>query len=448
MAAIAESLFASTTPTSLHKSLFLDAQVLHESIDDEAFFTPRGDANYMSIFTPCSDGTCMSLLETPPPALPFVRFSSALSYSADESCSETDLDHFHGEARLDVLLSKGEFSKVRVLQECCSGDGSVELHRRNDQENSEDDLVVIKRLPLSRLHANEGKEKDECKVHRLGHERHMEDVLTEVGVYSFLSRQPSVCSYILKMHRAFEVDGDVWLALQYANGGDFFDIITAEPATSKQVVRWMWQLLQAVDFLHQHRIGHRDISVENMLLHDKDLRLMDFGQAVQTHATNGVPLRYFREMGKDYCRSPERYVPREPTMRVTAPRFSRPGEIAFIQFEDYLCEVRLPHSSTPLEECSAEPCGYLVPPADMFSCGVCLFVMAVRMPPWRSARPSDTHFAFVQSKGIEGLLKSWRQDVQPEMQELMAMLLRADPHERLDVGESLTHPLFDGMANL
>jgi serine/threonine protein kinase len=250
------------------------------------------------------------------------------------------------------------------------------------------------------------------------------------------------------MYKALEVGGDVNIVLQHANGGDFFDILkdTRNTVTSEQVVRWIWQLLQAVDFLHRHHVGHRDISVENILLHNGAVQLMDFGQAVQTHNANGVPLRYFCASGKDYCRAPERIVPRESEMTVIAPRFSHGGEIAFVQTLDYLCEVRLPFNSIPLKECTAEPCGYQVPPADMFACGVCLFVMAARMPPWREARPADPHFSFVQAKGVSQLLKAWRKKVQPEMEDLLAILLQADPSERLDVSESLTHPLFDQMA--
>ena len=35
-------------------------------------------------------------------------------------------------------------------------------------------------------------------------------------------------------------------------------------------------------------ISHRDISLENVLLSGGDVRLMDFGQAVQTHLETGL----------------------------------------------------------------------------------------------------------------------------------------------------------------
>lgn len=52
-------------------------------------------------------------------------------------------------------------------------------------------------------------------------------------------------------------------------------------------------------YLHAHDIGHRDISLENVLLKNGVTRLMDFGMAAQTRRRCGTRLRYFRAVGKD-----------------------------------------------------------------------------------------------------------------------------------------------------
>jgi serine/threonine protein kinase len=294
-------------------------------------------------------------------------------------------------------------------------------------------------------------ERDERAIHRLGCQRNMEDVLTEIGIYSYLSRQQDLCPYLLKMYSAFEINSEAWLALQHADGGDLFDVIKNTELTSQQTVHWTRQLLQAVSFLHTHHVGHRDISVENILLHKGDLQLMDFGQAVQTQSTSGIPLRYFCAVGKDYCRAPERRIPKDPLVEIVAPRASHPGQIVFVNTkdpEDFTCEVLLPRDVVPVQECQAAPCGYRVPPADIFACGVCLFVMIARMPPWRETTKSDPHFAFVQNKGIAQLLRAWQLQPQPELVDLLSSMIKSDPIARPSAVDCLAHSLFVPSSSL
>lgn len=70
---------------------------------------------------------------------------------------------------------------------------------------------------------------------------------------------------------------------------------------------------------------------------------MDYGMAVRSHSSSGTPLRYFREVGKNFYRAPECYVPTREEVVVTAPLSSSPGDIAMARFApNFLCEVRLP----------------------------------------------------------------------------------------------------------
>merc|ERR1711988_1459606 len=110
--------------------------------------------------------------------------------------------------------------------------------------------------------------------------------------------------------------------------------------------RFSWELLQAVEYLHRHQIGHRDISLENTLVKNDSLKLMDFGVAVRSHSTSGIPLRYFRAAGKNFYRAPECYVPLTTDARVVSPDDSKPGDIVMVRTgSGYLCEVRLPLDS-------------------------------------------------------------------------------------------------------
>lgn len=363
-------------------------------------------------------------------------------FSGANPCS-TDLDHYHREAHLESLVSMGEFSKVKLLGACCRGRGEVELHQWSRVVGREGESVAVKRVPLSLLHENRGRERDEHAVHCHGRARQMEDTLAEIGIYSYLCQQQGASPYILKMHAAFEAGEDAWLVLQHADGGDLFEVLQGEaPVTSQQAARWTWQLLGAVDFLHERGIGHRDISIENILLHAGDVQLMDFGQAVRTHSDDGLPLRYFCALGKDYYRAPERNVPAQSHVKVIAPARSVPCQVAFVHTDDYLCELLLPASAVAGRECLAEPWGYAVPPVDVFACGVCSFMLFGRAPPWQQAKPSDPHFAFVRSNGVAPMLNAYGKQLPPAMGDLLDAMLQANPVQRTTIADCLAHPAF------
>merc|ERR1739845_11123 len=90
----------------------------------------------------------------------------------------------------------------------------------------------------------------------------------------------------------------------------------------------------------------------------------------------------------------------------------------------------------------AEPCGYTVPPVDVFSCGVCFFLLAAGIPPWEQARPSDPHFEFVQSEGVAALLESYGKSMHPAMEDLLVGTLHPNPALRFTLAGCLAHFAF------
>jgi len=78
----------------------------------------------------------------------------------------------------------------------------------------------------------------------------------------------------------------------------------------------------------------------------------------------------------------------------------------------------------------------------VFACGVCIFIMATGMPPWRQANLGDPHFAWVHQCGISQLVKAWKKAMPPAADELMAVMVQSDPAKRPSSEQCLSHSWF------
>lgn len=70
----------------------------------------------------------------------------------------------------------------------------------------------------------------------------------------------------------------------YLKGGELFDTIMKKGNfCEKDACKLLYQILLALDYIHQKGIMHRDLKPENLMLKDKELNivLVDFGLASQ-----------------------------------------------------------------------------------------------------------------------------------------------------------------------
>eukprot|EP00429_Kryptoperidinium_foliaceum_P054746 CAMPEP_0176086952 /NCGR_PEP_ID=MMETSP0120_2-20121206/43527_1 /TAXON_ID=160619 /ORGANISM="Kryptoperidinium foliaceum, Strain CCMP 1326" /LENGTH=389 /DNA_ID=CAMNT_0017420787 /DNA_START=107 /DNA_END=1272 /DNA_ORIENTATION=+ len=353
----------------------------------------------------------------------------------------TDLRHFHPQIGALGKLPEG---KLAVVKRIARGVHCDVFRCRWARQGKENINVAGKKVHEAATKCRRNIEHNERSAHlKLGGRGKpcLEDPLTEIGVLQYLAKQPDAPMYLLRMHCAF-LDGDsAWLLTEYAEGGDLFDEVSRhgklpEPTTR----RYMGELLQAVAYLHKHRIGHRDISLENVLLKSGTIRLMDFGMAAQSHASCGTPLRYFRATGKDFYRAPECYVPPCNSVEVEVPGGARPGSIASVKTGGgCYCEVLLPKDAVPGGQCVAQVYGYELPPCDVFSVGVCLCIMFTGCPLWGRATLADRRFALALERDVVALMAAWGVEApSSSLGALMRCTTSPRPCERWSADECLS----------
>lgn len=330
----------------------------------------------------------------------------------------------------------GSFRQVRKLGNAIFGE--VGMYKWTNADGLDED-VAVKCINVQKARQILEKDTNEWTAHQSQHNvPQPEDAYAEIGVLQYLSKQPDLPNYLLKLLGAFVQDSNIWLVMELADGGELLDVVLSQKlADTFQTRRYLWQTLQAVKYLHAHHIGHRDISLENLLLRGDEIRLGDFGNAVQSHSSTGQEFRYFLTVGKDTYRAPECIVPRRSRATVIVPTNAGPEDVIMHRESGGLgglFQVRLPKGAIRGQICQAEVWGYAVQPADIFSCGVCFFCMSYGSGPWIKAELTDELFYHVYANGDNGmkdLLRHWGKPfLEAEAMELLLSMIRINPLTR------------------
>ncbi|CAN8064933.1 unnamed protein product [Agarophyton chilense] len=109
------------------------------------------------------------------------------------------------------------------------------------------------------------------------------DIRREMSILRALSH-PN----IINLHDVLVSDNRVYLVMDLASGGDFYNFIADKGRLSEPLARrYFRQLVDAVYFCHQHHVFHRDLKPENLLLDSHgNLKVTDFGfSAMKDHGS-------------------------------------------------------------------------------------------------------------------------------------------------------------------
>lgn len=199
----------------------------------------------------------------------------------------------------------------------------------------------------------------------------------------------------------------VWLCMELAEGGDLFDKIEADEGVGEDVAHFYFtQLVSAIGYMHSRGIAHRDIKPENILLSGQgDLKIADFGLAA-LFMKDGL-----RRTCSTICGSPPYVAP-----EVLTGKRGKSGSV--------------------LES------GYAPDAADLWSCGIVLFVLFVGNTPWdEPTRRSPEFSEYVEHDGRSTSDELW-QGVPSDALSLLRGLLKLDARSRFTLDEVRKHPWF------
>ncbi|XP_058680271.1 serine/threonine-protein kinase PAK 3-like [Ammospiza caudacuta] len=92
------------------------------------------------------------------------------------------------------------------------------------------------------------------------------------------NRSPNIVTYL----DSYLVDAELWLAMEFMDGGTLFDVLRAVYLEEGQIGAVCRECLQGLHFLHSRQVIHRDIKSCNVLVGtDGSVKLGDFGLCAQ-----------------------------------------------------------------------------------------------------------------------------------------------------------------------
>ncbi|KAJ3121698.1 hypothetical protein HK098_003461 [Nowakowskiella sp. JEL0407] len=199
---------------------------------------------------------------------------------------------------------------------------------------------------------------------------------------------------VITVFDTFQDERNFYLVLELATGGLLFERMTGVKLEERQVANVIYQLLDALAFLHSKDIVHRDLKPENIMFKNKSpespVMIMDFGVADHVR-------------GNDLLHSPV----------VGTPRYSAP-EVLHLRG----------HGK----------------PADIWSIGCIAYTILSGVNPFKSAKDLKE----MKESAERGPLfpaRLW-QEISPMAVDLVKRLMTVNPDERITARQAKMHPWF------
>lgn len=188
-------------------------------------------------------------------------------------------------------------------------------------------------------------------------------------------------------------------------------------------------MFQGIDNLQRTGVCHRDMSLENLLVHESGVLIIDLGMClhIPIHETQSLSAQ-LQSMTMDggamngtilntpmpTSKKPQRYLIRPQ---------GTCGKWIYMSPEIY-------KNQEPFD-------GYAV---DMWAAGVILFLMLTGFPPWERACMTDERFKYMTAGYLVQMLTEWNLGLSSDAMDLLQRMLFLDPKDRLSLEQVRAHP--------
>mmetsp|Transcript_21415 Transcript_21415/g.44746 ORF Transcript_21415/g.44746 Transcript_21415/m.44746 type:complete len:529 (+) Transcript_21415:123-1709(+) len=196
----------------------------------------------------------------------------------------------------------------------------------------------------------------------------------------------------------------------FCNGGRLLDRVESKSRFSEPEARyWMRQILEGLSCLKRSGVCHRDMSPENLMVHEDNVYIIDLGMCLRIPAfvdhTNGS------------------YTDHQHQQRSLILPQSACGKWYYLSPE--VCESEQPFDG---------------PAVDLWAAGVILFIMLTGLPPWEEPKMTDENFKLMSTGYLVQILTERRAGLSADAMDLLQRMFWLDPADRLSLEQVWAHP--------
>lgn len=177
-------------------------------------------------------------------------------------------------------------------------------------------------------------------------------------------------------------------------------------------------------------ICHRDMSLENLLVHKDGALIIDMGMCLLI-PDSGDP-----STGISSALHPLSVNTSQTNGSTSLPIVSRRGRPRQLILPQGTCGKWI-YMSPEIYQNSEPFDGYAV---DMWAAGVILFLMLTGFPPWEKASPTDERFLYMTAGYLVQMLTEWEIGLSSDALDLLQRMLFLDPKDRLCLDQVRAHP--------
>ena len=225
----------------------------------------------------------------------------------------------------------------------------------------------------------------------------MKKILYETDLMKRMNHQN-----VTKILEVFEDDDYILISMEYINGGNLFSFVKKRRKLSEKTAKYLFkQIILGIQHIHSHKIVHRDIKLENILIDlNNNIKICDFGI--------GKILSFNKQLLYDKCGTPMYMAP----------------------------EILL----------SSKNHGYEGYPVDIWSAGISLYIMLSGTLPFNLKNNDSSSLGESSGNNIElqySIINNEPKHIEKisdEARDLLKGLLKKNPNKRLTIEQILNHP--------